>query len=60
MVPVGVPVPGATGAAVAVKVTLWPMTDGFTEEPRVVVVAAWLTAWATGAEVEVEKLALPR
>ena len=43
MLPVGVPDPGAAAAAVPVKVTDWPVTDGFTEEPRVVVVEALLT-----------------
>ena len=37
-----------------VKVTDWPVTDGFTEEPRVVVVEALLTTWETADEVEVE------
>jgi hypothetical protein len=50
-VPVGVPAPGDTAATVAVNVTDWPKTEGFTEEeakPRLVVVAAWLTVWVTG------------
>ena len=42
-VPVGVPAPGATGETVAVNVTDWPKTDGFTDEVTVVVVSALLT-----------------
>ena len=42
-VPVGVPDPGATAEAVAVKVTDWPNTDGFAEDVTVVVVSALLT-----------------
>jgi hypothetical protein len=37
-VPPGVPAPGATTATVAVNVTDWPKTDGFTLETSVVVV----------------------
>ena len=39
-VPVAVPLPGATAATVAVNVTDWPNTDGFTEDVKVVVVLA--------------------
>ncbi len=42
-VPVGLPAPGATTVTVAVKVTLCPKTDGFTDEATVVVVLALLT-----------------
>ena len=43
-VPAGLPAPGATTATVAVNVTLWPKTDGFADEARVVVVLAfWMT-----------------
>ena len=42
-VPVGVPVPGATGETVAVKVTDWPKTEGFADEVTAVVVSALLT-----------------
>src|ERR1019366_3141171 len=41
--PVGVPPPGATGETVAVKVTDWPKTEGFTDEVTAVVVLALLT-----------------
>src|SRR5438552_3868540 len=37
-VPVGVPVAGATAVTVAVKNTVWPETDGLSEETTVVVV----------------------
>src|ERR1051326_227523 len=50
-VPVGVPAPGATALTVAVKVTDWPNTDGFTDEDTDVAVAAWLTVWVKGAAV---------
>src|ERR1700752_419363 len=42
-VPVGVPLPGATGETVAVKVTDWPNTDGFVDEVTVVLVSAFTT-----------------
>ena len=42
-VPVGVPTPGANADTVAVNVTDWPNTDGFTEEVTVVVVSALIT-----------------
>jgi len=41
--PVGLIVPPAVSATVAVKVTVWPNTDGFTEEPIEIIVAAGLT-----------------
>lgn len=41
--PVGVPLPGATGETVAVKVTGWPTVLGFCEEVTAVVVLAGLT-----------------
>lgn len=37
-VPVGVALPD-TGSTVAVKLTLWATSDGFTDEPTLVVVA---------------------
>ena len=43
IVPVGVPVAGATGEIVAVKVTDWPKTDGFTDEVTTIVVSALVT-----------------
>lgn len=42
-VPVGVPAAGATALTVAVKVTVWPKTDGCVEEVIVVVLEAMLT-----------------
>ena len=39
-VPVGAPAPGAGTVTVAVKVTDWPKTDGFTEDATLVAVAA--------------------
>ena len=58
-VPDGLPAPGELTETVAVKVTPWPATLGFTEEAIAVVVAAWLTTWVTGAEVEVRKFVSP-
>ena len=48
--PVGMPIPGATAATVAVKVT-GPAPDGLAEETTVVFVAAWLTVWVSGVAV---------
>ena len=58
-VPVGVPEPGGLAVTVAVKVTLWPATEGLTEELSAVVVASWLMVWVSVAEVLVRKLASP-
>ena len=58
-VPVGVPAPGGLAVTVAVKVTLWPETEGLTEELSAVVVASWLMVWVSAAEVLVRKLASP-
>jgi len=44
-VPVGVPAPGAEAVMVAVKVTDWPKTEGFTEEMTAVVELSLLTTW---------------
>jgi hypothetical protein len=44
-VPLGVPVPGATAAAVAVKVTVWPTYEGLGEELTVVLLEALFTTW---------------
>ena len=46
-VPVGVPVPGAAAETVAVNVTDWPQTEGFTSEDSVVVVDACPTLCGT-------------
>src|SRR5216684_2488487 len=58
-VPVGVPAPGRLAVTVAVKVTDWPNTDGFTDELRLVVVDAWLTVCVSVALVLVVKLVSP-
>jgi len=42
-IPVGVPLPGATAATVAVNVTDWPNTDGLCEEITVVELDALFT-----------------
>ncbi len=43
--PPAVPAPGGTGATVAVKCTDCPNSEGFAEEPTVVLVSACLTSW---------------
>src|ERR1700694_5898392 len=58
-VPVGVPAPGGLAVTVAVKVTVWPTTDGLADELTEVVVASWPTVWVSGGEVLVRKLASP-
>ena len=58
-VPVGVPLPGAVGLTVAVKVTDWPKTEGFADVTTAVVVPSCLTVWLTAAEVLVVKLGSP-
>ncbi|MCL4442715.1 MAG: hypothetical protein M1456_01305 [Actinobacteria bacterium] len=58
IVPVGVPEPGELDTTVAVKVTCWPVTEGFTDEVIVVVVVSWFTVWMqvpVAVEVEVEQ-----
>ncbi len=57
--PVGVPLPGAVAATVAVKVTAWPNTEGSVAETSEVVVPAWLTTWLKAVEVLVAKVASP-
>jgi len=47
-----VTVPVAPVGTVAVKVTLTPTVDGFSEETRRTVLDALLTSWGTGAESE--------
>jgi hypothetical protein len=58
-VPVGVPAPGETALTVAVKVTAWPVADGFTDEVTVVELFALLTVWVIAAEVLLLKLPSP-
>ena len=58
-VPVGVPAPGETALTVAVKVTAWPNTDGFTDEVTVVELEALLTVWVMAAEVLLLKFVSP-
>src|SRR5437879_12534108 len=56
-VPVGTPVPGATGLTTAVRVTAWPNTDGLGGAVRLVVVCEF-TTWVRAAEVLALKWAL--
>ena len=58
-VPVGVPAPGVTALTVAVKVTDWPNTDGFTDEVTVVELLALLTVCVMAAEVLPAKFVSP-
>nr|WP_234326710.1 hypothetical protein [Streptomyces sp. NRRL S-337] len=57
-VPVGVPPPGATGATWAVRVTVWPKSEGSGDEVTVVVVEACTTV-SEPKPLEGEKLTLP-
>lgn len=57
--PVGVPPPGATAATVAVNFTNCPNTDGFSDDVRLVVLAALLTVCASAAEVLGPYVVLP-
>jgi hypothetical protein len=54
-------VPAELLLTVAVKVTDWPVVEGFAEEVTTVVVVAvgWLTACDTAAEVLLMKLTSP-
>jgi hypothetical protein len=54
-VPVGTPVPGATAATVAVKVTVWLVRTAGADEVSVVVVAAGFTTWLSAVEVDARK-----
>src|SRR5437879_640389 len=45
MVPVGMPAPGGVALTAAVKVMLWPNSDGLAEELRARLVLAALTVW---------------
>jgi hypothetical protein len=60
-VPPGVPVPGATAAAVAVMVTVWPTFEGLGAELTVVLLEALFTTWglAESFPVDVRKLPSP-
>src|SRR5467141_3447231 len=59
-VPVGVPLPGAVGATVNVKLTAWPTTEGLGVWPVMVdVVPAAFTVCATPADVLPPKIASP-
>jgi hypothetical protein len=58
-VPVGVPLPGAAGATVAVKVTPCPNAEGFPDEITAVVVLALFTVCVSVLDVLAAKLLLP-
>jgi hypothetical protein len=57
--PVGVPAPGAAAVTVAVNVTAWPDTDGFTDEVTVVTLESLFTVWKKVAELLLLKLLSP-
>jgi hypothetical protein len=59
IVPVGVPVPGATALTVAVSVTGWLSVDGLGDALSKVVVEIWLTVSATVAEALAFSWVLP-
>ena len=58
-VPVGVPTAGATALTVAVKVTAWPNSDGFTELVTAVVLVPVATVCVIAAELLAVKLVSP-
>ena len=57
--PVRVPDAGPTAVTFAVKVTVTPVLDGFSDDTTLVVVAPWLTVCVKGADVLAAKLASP-
>ena len=57
--PVGVPLPGAAAATVAVKVTDWPKTEGFAADVTDVVVGSLVTVWVRTADELPVKLPSP-
>jgi hypothetical protein len=58
-VPVGVPVPGADAVTVAVKLTVWPNTEGSGDQLTDVLVLSWFTVWVSVEDMFVLKLASP-
>ena len=58
-VPVGVPLPGAAAVTVAVKLTAWARTDGFTDDAITVVELSGFTTWDRDVEVLPLKIASP-
>src|SRR3989442_2160774 len=57
-VPVGTPVPGATGLTTAVNVTAWPITEGFGGGAGLLVVFEVRT-WVTPGQGAVREFSLP-
>jgi hypothetical protein len=47
------------GVTIALKITLWPETDGFCEALRTMVVGALFTVWVMPDDVLVAKLEFP-
>jgi hypothetical protein len=58
-VPVGVPVAGAAAVTVAVNVTGWPTTDGFTDDSRATDAVSGLTTSVRVLDVAGAKLLSP-
>jgi hypothetical protein len=59
MVPVGIPVAGATAETVAVKVTAWPSDEGFKLDVSSTVALTSPTTWVIGVEAAGVKLVSP-
>ena len=59
IVPVGVPLPGATTLTLAVRITGWPNTVELVEELNATLLAFLLTVWLRVPEVLVLKLVSP-
>ena len=55
--PVGLP--GLLSVNVAVKVTLWPQTDGLVEDTTAVVLLAFVTVWVMAVELLATKFVSP-
>ena len=57
--PVGTAVPGEFAVTVAVKVTIWPLREGLSDEVTALVLPSWFTTWVRTEEVLGPKLELP-
>ena len=57
--PVGVPLPGASAATLAVKVTDWPKTEGFGDDKTEATVASLATVWVRTDDELLVKLPSP-
>jgi hypothetical protein len=57
--PEGVPEPGAAAVTVAVKLTVWPVADGFGAEVSVVTLPSWCTVCTSTLDVLPVKFTSP-